>query len=215
MDSKSEIIKIKDSIFRIKVSKPEVDSSRILLLLHGHLGNEESMWILTRHISKAYTILSPRAPLQTGEDQFSWHAITSEWPDIDFYRNLTGELLSLVHHWMKSNHLMRTPVDVMGFSQGAVMAYALALLQPENIRKIAALAGFIPSSWKDSFDGTQLADKEFFIAHGTEDEMVPYAGARRAKLWLTGKKASVTFCKADIGHKVSADCLKKLGDFFG
>jgi len=172
------------------------------------------MWILTRHISKAYTILSPRAPLQTGEDQYSWHAITPEWPDIDFYRNLTGELLSLVHHWMKSNHFVITPVDVMGFSQGAVMAYALALLQPENIRKIAALAGFIPSSWKADCDNAQLTGKEFFIAHGTEDEMVPYEGARRARQWLTDKKASVTFCKADIGHKISAICLKELGNFF-
>ncbi len=35
--------------------------------------------------------------------------------------------------------------DVMGFSQGAVMAYALSFLFPEG-NKVAALAGFVPIS---------------------------------------------------------------------
>jgi predicted esterase len=163
MDSKSEIITIKDWVCRIKISNTGVDSNRILLLLHGHLGNEDSMWILARQIHRSYSILSPRAPLQTGEDRYSWHEITPDWPDINYYRDLTSDLVSLVHHWMKSNGLVMTPFDVMGFSQGAVMAYALALLQPEHIRKIAAIAGFIPSSWKDSCDGTRLANKDFLL----------------------------------------------------
>lgn len=214
MENKTEIIKIKDYIIRIRVSKTGTDASRILLLLHGHLGNEDSMWILTRPIPRTYTILSPRAPLQTGDHQFSWHEITPDWPDIDFYRNLTRDLISLVHHWMKSNDFEIEPFDVMGFSQGAVMAYALALLQPKHIRNIAALSGFIPSSWKERCDGAKLAGRKFFIAHGTDDEMVPFDSAQQAVQWLRDNKALVTFCEADIGHKISADCLKNLGDFY-
>jgi hypothetical protein len=36
----------------------------------------------------------------------------------------------------------------------------------------------------------------------------------KAAKWLKENGANITFCKAEIGHKLSADCLKGLGKFF-
>lgn len=200
--------------FRIKRPSSRNDQPNVLLLLHGHLGNENAMWILTDPLPDTYIMLAPRAPVQTGNEQYSWHKISRQWPDIEKYQEMTNALLSRVDHWIQEKNLDIDQYDVMGFSQGAVMAYALAILHPERIGKIAALAGFIPQTWQSELDQKSLSGKSFFIAHGTQDEMVPIKKGRQAAAWLEDHEADVTFCEAEIGHKLSANCFKGLGKFF-
>jgi len=209
-----EKIKINDWTFRIKQPSVDKDQGKVLLLLHGHLGNENAMWILTDPLPETYTMLAPRAPVQTGDEQYSWHEIGPQWPAIEKYQTLTDALLSRVDHWIEDNDLDVDQYDVMGFSQGAVMAYALALLHPGKIGKIAALAGFIPQAWQSEFDPRSLSGKSFFIAHGTQDKMVPIKKGRQAAAWIEENGADVTFCEAEVGHKLSANCFKGLGEFF-
>ena len=207
-------IHIQGRTFRVRKPALSPAKPRALLLLHGHLGNENVMWVLANPLPSDYYILAPRAPIQLGENQYSWHKITPQWPDIDHYGQLVNELLSHVRTWEQENDLYFSNFDVMGFSQGAVMAYALALLHPEKIGRIAALAGFIPSSWKKRINDPPIKQKQFFVAHGAKDDIVPIKKAHETADWLGANGASVTFCEADIGHKISANCFNGLGEFF-
>ncbi len=189
---------------------------RVLLLLHGHLGNENAMWVLTKPIPHSYALLAPRAPVKTGPDQFSWHAITPQWPELDAYRNLADSLLEQIGDWTNAHNWPVHRIDVMGFSQGAVLALAMGILYPDKIGRTAVLAGFLPQAWIPHLptEPDALAGKPFFLAHGTQDEVVPIAKAQQAATWLNEKGADVTFCKADTGHKLSANCFNTLGEFF-
>ena len=200
--------------FRIKKSSQKSNHEKIILLLHGHLGNEDVMWILTNPLPEGFTLLAPRAPVKLGEDQYSWHEIGPQWPDIDRYKDLTDQLLQRVDSWVKENALEVSRYDLMGFSQGAVMAFALAILHPERVGRTASIAGFIPQSWKPELTKEALKNKQFFIAHGTEDDIIPVKKARQASQWLQEKGAAVTFCTAETGHKISAKCFNGLGKFF-
>jgi len=200
--------------FRIQYPSYVADQNRVLLLLHGHLGNENAMWILTKPLSKDYFLLAPRAPIKTGEDQYSWHEIGPQWPNIQTYKAMAQQLIVRVDHWLGVQNIDNYQFDVMGFSQGAVMAYALAILFPDRIGKVAALAGLIPQVWQDQLDLNSLACKTFFIAHGTQDDIIPIEKAYQAAAWLEQQGAQITFCKADIGHKLSANCFNGLGEFF-
>ncbi len=210
----TQIISLDGWPFRIRKAATETAQIKLMLLLHGHLGDENSMWILTKPLPTTYALLAPRAPIQTGPDQFSWHEIGPHWPDIITYHRLAVKLLTRVNHWLDNGHMATNRIDVMGFSQGAVMSYALAILHPERIGKVAALAGFIPKAWKDHLHKEALQGKNFYIAHGTRDDVIPLDKACQAAEWLKEKGAQVEFCKADTGHKLSADCFKGLGAFF-
>lgn len=201
--------------FRIQYPSYVPDEYRVMLLLHGHLGNENAMWILTKPLSKDYFLLAPRAPVATGEEQYSWHEIEPQWPSMQTYEALAKQLLARTDHWLGEQDIDSYQYDVMGFSQGAVMAYALAILYPDRIGKVAALAGFIPRIWRDQLDSVSLADKAFFVAHGTQDDIIPIEKAHQTATWLEQKGAQISFCKADIGHKLSANCFNGLGEFFG
>jgi phospholipase/carboxylesterase len=160
-------------------------------------------------------MLAPRAPQKLGPDQFSWHAITPTWPDLrTTYAELTKELLNRVDRWVNENGLDVQKYDLMGFSQGAVMAYALSFLHPEKINKVAALAGFIPHSWQKDLTEKTLADRSYFVSNGTEDEVIPIEQARQSLDWLKEKGAQVTYCEGHTGHKLSASCFGGLGEYF-
>lgn len=207
---------INDWTFRIRQPRENRASpNRIMLLLHGHLGNENSMWILTNPLPQDYILLAPRAPLKLGEDQYSWHKVTPAWPDLDQYQIITDELLARVAAWQAESDLSIERYDLMGFSQGAVLAYALSILHPKKIRKVAALAGFIPQSWQEKLSPGLLKDKEFYISHGKRDQIVPLSQGRKAAHLLQESGAEVLFCEANSGHKLSVNCFKGLGTFFG
>ncbi len=200
--------------FRVSHPKSPSEPTVPLLLLHGHLGNEKVMWTLARPIPNTVLMIAPRAPMKMGVDQYSWHEISQKWPSIEKYQSLVDDLLAGVKALFDKEGLSVSQFDLMGFSQGGVMAYAFAMLHPELIRKVASIASFIPQSWMKQYDQATFDTQEVFIAHGTRDEIVPLSKARQAVDWLRDKNAHVTFCEADTGHKISADCLNGLGEFF-
>ena len=94
------------------------------------------------------------------------------------------------------------------------MANCLALLFPERIHRAAVLAGFMPGGVDDLLESQVLKGIPFFVAHGTRDQLVPVESARESIGFLERAGAQVTFCEAEVGHKVSADCLRALEAFF-
>jgi phospholipase/carboxylesterase len=210
----TEKVKFQEWTFRISRPAELSDSTKPLLLLHGHLGNENVMWTLAKPIPDSTLMIAPRAPMKMGTDQFSWHKISPQWPSMERYQSLVDELIAGVKTLLDREGLSVSRYDLMGFSQGGVMAYAFAILHPEKVRKVAALASFIPQSWMKQCDQTLFDHQEFFIAHGTKDDIVPISKARQTADWLKGRNAQVTFCQADTGHRISADCFNGLGTFF-
>jgi phospholipase/carboxylesterase len=102
----------------------------------------------------------------------------------------------------------------MGFSQGAALSNVVACLHPDRVRKAAILAGFMPSGMEEIVAAKPLSGKPVFVTHGTQDNLVPIDRARASMSLLEQAGAHVTYCEAEVGHKVSADCLRALELFF-
>ena len=75
------------------------------------------------------------------------------------------------------------------------------------------LAGFVPSGLEDVIAQRPLAGKNIFVAHGTQDEMVPIDRARMSIELLEQAGAQVTYCEDEVGHKLSITCLRALEDY--
>jgi len=205
-DHKFEKIEIDGWHFRVRYPTQNISKARPMLLIHGYQGNENVMWILTKPIHNNFLMIAPRAPIEVSDNQYIWHEIAPQWPDISIYQDLTLQLLARTDKLLVSFGINLKTYDVMGFSQGAVMAYSLAFLQPERINRVAAIAGFIPYSWQTQLNFKNVKNKSFFIAHGTQDEIIPIKKAHQAAGWLLENGSNVTFCEAEIGHKISANC---------
>ena len=213
-DHQPEKIELEGWHFRVQYPRQHAQKTRVMLLFHGYEGNENVMWVLTRPLPDNYLLIALRAPIQHSENQYVWHEIASQWPNIDVYRQFSDQLLITIDHWLQKQDIHSDKYDLMGFSQGAVVAYALAFLKPDRINRVAALAGFIPYVWQAQIDGSVVKNKHFFIAHGTKDEIIPLIKAQQAAAFLKKNNAQITFCEAEIGHKLSSNCFPGLGAFF-
>lgn len=190
---------------------------RFLLLLHGWSGDENSMWVFVRGFPAHYWIAAPRAPHVAPQGGYSWRAPSPgarRMPKLEDMRPSAEGLIRFVDDFTASIGVEAAQFEALGFSQGAAMVSALALLFPQRIRRAGVLAGFVPDGAEGQIARRVLQGKPFFVAHGVQDELVPLEQARRSVALLEQAGARVTYCEADLGHKVGAQCLRALGEFF-
>jgi phospholipase/carboxylesterase len=201
--------------FRFRHGQSKAD--RVMILLHGWMGDENSMWILARNIPTSFMILAPRAPFLAPEGGYSWRDIEpSTWglPSILELKPAVDSFMEFLNDWSRSEGLDFGKLDLMGFSQGAAIAHSIALLFPERVRSLAALSGFLPDGAADILSKNKFGGKPIFVYHGRQDEMIPVERAHQAVTMLKSVDAKVTYCESDAGHKVNKECLKAMENFF-
>ena len=212
----STLLGYKDWTLRVRESS--VPDCRLMLLIHGLTGDENSMWVFGRNMPSRYWLVAPRAPYPVDSGGYSWRPPfdSSEFgrPTLEQLRLGAEGLIQMVDDYASSSGIDANTFDLIGFSQGAAMSNVLAFLYPQRIRKTGILAGFVPGGLEEFVPKRPLAGKQFFVAHGTKDEMVRIDRARESIAILEQAGAQVTYCEDNVGHKVSATCLRALGMFF-
>jgi phospholipase/carboxylesterase len=201
----------------VRIREATEQPSRLLLMLHGITGDENSMWVFTRDLPKQYWMIAPRAPHIAEPFGYSWRPTqpgTFGRPSLDQLLPAAEALIRLVDEYQASAKMEASEFDVMGFSQGAAMSNVLAMLYPQRIRKIGILAGFVPGGLDEYIKQRPLAGKTIFVTHGTKDELVPIDRARASMELLEQAGAKITYCEDEVGHKVSLNCMKVLRSYF-
>lgn len=221
MDNNIEGMTIAD--WAIRVRAPEGEGPfPVFLLLHGWTGDEKSMWIFSSRLPDNTLMIAPRGIYDTRLGGYGWYpqekriglpAETGEWPHMDEFKPAIDGLFEL----LSSDNFPRADfanLHLVGFSQGAALMYALALLHPEKFVDFAGLSGFMPDGAEDVINNHPLGGKRGYVTHGTEDELVPVAKARHAVEVLENAGAKVAYCEEDVGHKLSATCFRGMQEFF-
>lgn len=184
-----------------------------LVLLHGWTGDETVMWIFARNLHENAWIFAPRGPIHSQGGGYGWLPRENGWPPLADFAPAAEALITEIRHLTADVHAPQGPFDLMGFSQGAAMAYAVAALYPQQVRRVVALAGFLPQDDPKPGRYSALRGKQFYIAHGTQDDTVPIEMAQEAVRFLQPLGVQVTYCESDVGHKLSASCLRGLEVF--
>jgi phospholipase/carboxylesterase len=193
--------------FRVRPALTKPPAS-LIVFLHGWTGDENSMGIFSRGLESSWCFF-PRGPVRLGEG-YAWTETQSihsaRMPDFwPVSRSLSDE----ISRWIKTYQLDNLPVYLVGFSQGAAMALSLALRYP-LFKRAAILSGFLPEGGEDYLLNKSLSGKEFLIAHGRLDDIVPVELARETFQTLDGAGAIVDYCEENVGHKLSKDCFDRL-----
>ncbi len=202
----------------LRVRPATSQPARLLLLIHGLKGDENSMWVFARDLRPDYWIVAPRAPHAVNDGGYSWRVLQSnisDRPTLEMLKPALEDLLRVVVAYAASVHVDAAQFDLMGFSQGATMINLIALLHPERVSKAAILSGFMPEGVENLIAGKPLVGKQLFVAHGTQDETIPIQEARHSIELLEKAGAQVTYCEEHVGHKVSAVCLRSLKEYLG
>lgn len=191
-------------------------TNEIFVLIHGWSGNEDSMSIFSSIIHKNHSILFPRGILEINSGSYGWVDFRDKEPTFNDYRRISENLFRSIIELIRNFNLIQGSykLNLIGFSQGAAICATLSIIFPNFFKKVALLAGFLPISPPQIVDDS-LTSVQYFIAHGTDDQIVEFNKSLDLKNYLQGYGADVKFCQEDIGHKVGKNCLRNLKDFFG
>lgn len=210
----TELIQFNNWTLRIRPSHSS--NPRLLLLIHGWTGDENSMWAFTRGLSSDYWMVAPRAPHTVESSGFSWRPLQSGAfgvPSLEALLPSAEALIGLIDEYSALVKLDAKQFDLMGFSQGAAMVNLVGMLYPHRVRKMCVLAGFMLPGVDDLISKKPLVGKNIFVAHGTQDQKVPVDLARTSIDLLEQAGAQITYCEDEVGHKLSPNCLRALEDY--
>ncbi|MBX0327200.1 dienelactone hydrolase family protein [Oscillochloris sp. ZM17-4] len=188
----------------------------LLIMLHGYGSNERDLFDLGEYLDPRLHIVSARGVLNLGFG-FAWYHLGGApgnlVPDPEtrarardllakFVADLPGRLGTDPWH-----------TYLLGFSQGAVMSLALAAHEPARLAGVIPLSGYLDPDSLDAPLPAAIADLPILQIHGTEDEVIPIAAARRTRDALAPLARRHTYQEYPVGHTISMDGLMLVRDW--
>ena len=181
-----------------------------IVMLHGLGGDEEAIWELGPALPSGGLIAAIRAPYLQSTGGYGWLPQIGGWPpNLAEFAESVRVLESFLTFLDRSHGLDRRRLVLLGFSQGAAMAFAAAMTGEAGLSvppaALVVVAGHLPQGELSPLRGLPV-----FWGHGTRDELIPVTGARKDVERLRAAGARVQYCEADVAHKLGSACLREL-----
>lgn len=188
----------------LKVGKPPV-----LFMFHGYGSNEEDLFSFAPELQAELCIISVRAPYPMEPFGHAWYAINfdanqGKWSDDEQAIASREKIIAFIDEACKTYGLDDNRITLLGFSQGTILSYAVALSYPEKIKNVIALSGYINEGilTKDFLDKNHQSLK-IYTSHGQVDQVIPPEWAQRAPTFLKKLGIEHVYEEFPVGHGVS------------
>lgn len=185
------------------------ENTPLLILLHGYGSNEEDLFSFATELPEELIIISARAPQNLGFGSYSWYTINftadagkfSDIPEAISARDLISSFIDEIQNEYK---ITPEKTFLLGFSQGTILSYAVALNYPEKVQKIIALSGYVnPELLPSNLTLKDYSKLDFFISHGTVDQVIPVEWANKSPQFLNQLKIKNSYQEYPVGHGVA------------
>ena len=194
-----------------QIRKPKIlhDKNPLLLLLHGYGSNEEDLFSFASELPDESYVISASAPYDLQYGSYAWYAINFD-ADQNKFSDHNQAILSrdLVVKFIEELKV-QFPIDcsditLIGFSQGSILSYSIALSYPNIVQRVGALSGYLNLEINsDSFRDNDFQGLKIFSSHGTLDQVIPVEWARKTDPILNNLGINSTYREYPIGHGVS------------
>ena len=215
----SEKFGILEGPFAFEATQDEMPR-RVLILLHGWGADGRDLADLgepLHHMMPDLALWCPHAPTPCsanpmGRQWFELEARFFERPEMavaemtEMAYVIEGAIDALCQRF----GLVAQDIVLGGFSQGGMMALHIANQGRVQAAGFASLSGALVDDAREPEDGPH----HILLAHGTKDEVVPFAASREAQSALEDAGHHVDFLARDgLGHGIDMGVLDALGQF--
>ena len=191
--------------YRIRAAEGQATLKPAIFLIHGYGSNADDLFSFATYLPPSHTIISLQAPQLLAQGSYAWYPLGMNasgevTSDIDEAWSMVRLLLETIDSLTKEYALDPEDLSLFGFSQGAILSWALGFQYPKKVRRIVALSGLI-------HDSVPLNKPEFiaYAAHGIQDSVIPIERARKHILPLNQLYKEIQYHEFPDGHTVSQE----------
>jgi phospholipase/carboxylesterase len=190
------------------------DPEGALVLLHGRGTDERDLFPLIDELDPEGRLvgITPRGPLSLPPGGAHWYVVERVgFPHASSFHQSYALLAGWLEALPQATGVPWSRTVMGGFSQGAVMSYALGLgAGRPSPAGILALSGFIPTVPGFELDLEGHAGLPVAIGHGTFDPVIGVEFGRSARERLEAAGLRVTYREYPLPHAVDPRFLAEL-----
>jgi phospholipase/carboxylesterase len=196
-------------VYQIQEPKKKADKNPLLLLLHGYGSNEADLFSFATELPEEYYVVSARAPYDLQYGSYAWYSINfdadqNKFSDHDQAVISRDLVANFIDELLANYPIDASNVTLIGFSQGSILSYSIALSYPEKVQKVVAMSGYLNLDIiKEKYQANDFSNLKIFASHGTADQVIPVDWARKSPAILESLGIKTTYKEYPIGHGVS------------
>jgi phospholipase/carboxylesterase len=192
---------------KIKIKKPP-----LIILLHGVGSNEQNMFSFADALPDKYKVVSVRGPLTFGNGSYAWFQVqfgaNGSIINEEQAENARKEIIMFIEDLNTVEEFDLNQVYLMGFSQGGIMSYSVALTEPEKVKGIAVMSGrLLPEIKPLVVSEGRLKKVRIFVSHGKQDPVLKYGYAEDAVTYLESMELQPDFHTYNEVHTINKQML--------
>lgn len=193
----------------VREPKIKKDKNPLLLLLHGYGSNEADLFSFAPELPDEYFVVSVRAPYELMHGSYAWYAINfdadeNKFSDIEQAKQSRDLIIDFIDELIANYAIDANNVTLVGFSQGSILSYAVALSYPEKTHQIVAMSGYLNTDMaRSGFENNDFSNLKIFASHGTVDQVIPVEWARKSIPVLEKLGITITYKEYPVGHGVA------------
>ena len=188
-----------------------------MLTLHGRGANAFDLLGLAPYICNGkFLMICPQGPLETpigpGAVGYAWYPMSMGGPpDVGAILSSREKLQDFLDACLNRYPIDSKKLVVLGFSQGGVMAYSLALSNPERFAALAVLSSWLPTELISVLSiGEPVQSLPTLVQHGSQDQLIEVQRARDSAEKLRALRVPLTYREYDMGHEITPRSLSDL-----
>ncbi|WP_439151110.1 alpha/beta hydrolase [Winogradskyella sp.] len=181
----------------------------LLIMCHGYGSDENDLFSFVSELPEELFIISLRAPYPMQPFGNAWYAINfdadkGKWSDNVQAKQSLDLISQFIDYACETYPVDSNNVTLLGFSQGTILSYAVALNYPKKVKNIVALSGYINVDLlPDNFQESDVSHLNFFCSHGSVDQVIPVDWARKTPEVLNRLGVNHVYFEYPVGHGVA------------
>jgi phospholipase/carboxylesterase len=183
----------------------------VLVLFHGRGADELDLEPLADELDpeRRFSVFLPRGPLALPPAGAHWYVVREVgFPDPETFLPTFARVSDWLDGVLADTGVPTNKLVLAGFSQGAVMSYALGLAEDRpRPAAILAFSGFPPTVDGFRLDLAGRAGLPVAIAHGALDPLIGVEFGRDARDLLTAAGLDVSYREDPVGHTITQAAL--------
>jgi phospholipase/carboxylesterase len=189
--------------------KKNTGKAPVIILLHGYGSDENDLFSFAPELPDTHHIIALKAPLPLTAQGNAWYTIYFEtgngkFNDVPQALAARELVVACIDAIIEKYDVDPNNITILGFSQGTILGFAVALSYPGKIKNIIGLSGYISEDMlKDGYKNNNFKHLNIYTSHGTVDQVIPITWAQKTVPFLKALDIDCTYSEFPVGHGVS------------